>query len=141
MNFTNTYWKRTYKLEDADLGPEGAPAGQTGDPLQPGNQATNLNPGDAASFAEPGTDELPADHAALDAAIEQLPADAIQAAMKKLLTPALKAIETASTPDEVRQALLDAWPDMDASDIEDLMTRAYFVADLVGRDSAAQEAA
>ena len=41
----------------------------------------------------------------------------------------------APTPDEVRQALLDAWPNMDATDIEQLMERAYFVADLAGMDS------
>lgn len=137
VNFTNAYWKRTYKLEDGDLGPE-TPGGGTAQNTQINVPGTGFN---EASFAEPGADDLPADQAALDAAIEQLPADAIHSAMKKLLAPALKAIETASTPDEVRQALLDAWPDMDASDIEDLMTRAYFVADLVGRDSAAQEAA
>lgn len=135
-NFTNQYFQRAYNLEDGDLAePAAAQAGAidpaTGLPIKPG--------ADAASFADPATDVLPADQAALDAAIDQLPADAIQAAMKKLLMPALKAIESASTPDEVRQALLDAWPEMDASDIEELMTRAYFVADLVGRDSAAQE--
>jgi phage gp29-like protein len=133
-NFTNAYWKRTYGLEDGDLDPEYGPPSSWLPAGVKGGQG-------AASFAEPGADELPADQAALDAAIEQLPADSIQSAMKKLLTPALKAIEDASTPDEVRQALQGAWPEMDASDIEDLMTRAYFVADLVGRDSAAQEAA
>ncbi|HQR97587.1 MULTISPECIES: DUF935 family protein [unclassified Polaromonas] len=129
VRFTNHYWKRTYNLEDGDLMPEAA---GTADPS---------NPDDTVNFADPNTDDVPADQLALDAAIEQLPADAIQAAMKKLLAPALKAIEMASTPDEVREALVDAWPDMDASDLEELMTRAYFVADLVGRDGAAQEAA
>lgn len=136
VNFTNEYWKRAYKLEDGDLGPE-TPEDQPGE-TQPGVKP--VNPNGAASFAEPGTDEVPADQAALDAAIEQLPVDAIQAAMKTLLSPALKAIESASTPDEVRQELLAAWPDMDATAIEELMTRAYFVADLVGRDSVAGEA-
>lgn len=135
--FTNQYFERAYNLQPGDLAEPAAPQAGAIDP------ATGLpvKPGGTASFADLATDELPADQAALDAAIEQLPADAIQAAMKKLLTPALKAIEAAETPDEVRQALLDAWPDMDAADIEELMTRAYFVADLVGRDSAAQEAA
>lgn len=128
--FTNAYFRRAYNLEEGDLAAETAP--------EPGMPALPGQPG-AASFADLATDELPGDQAALDAAIDQLPADAIQAAMKKLLGPALKAIDQASTPDEVRQALQGAWPDMDASDIEELMTRAYFVADLVGRDSAAGE--
>lgn len=137
-NFTRAYYMRAYKLEEADLGPD-TPPPTTGQ--QPGTQINVSGKGtDTASFAEPGTEDVPVDQAALDAAINQLPADAIQAAMKKLLTPALKAIEGASTPDEVRQALLDAWPEMDATAIEDLMTRAYFVADLVGRDSVTGEA-
>lgn len=133
-NFTNQYFEQTYGLKPGDLAEPATP------PAGPGaiDPATGLPA--TTSFADPATDESPPDQAALDAAIDQLPADAIQAAMKKLLGPALKAIDQASTPDEVRQALLDAWPDMDASEIEELMTRAYFVADLVGRDSVAQEA-
>jgi phage gp29-like protein len=134
--FTNSYFERAYNLQPGDLAEPAAPQPGAIDPVT----GLPIQPGDTASFADPATYELPADQAALDAAIDQLPADAIQAAMKKLLMPALKAIEAAETPDEVRQALLDAWPEMDASDIEELMTRAYFVADLVGRDSAVQEA-
>lgn len=130
VNFTNEYWKRAYKLEDGDLGPETAPEKL---PLAADNT-------DNASFSEPNSEGMPPDQAAIDAAIEQLPAQAIQAAMKKMLMPALKAIEGASTPDEVRQALLDAWPEMDAKDLEELMARAYFVSDLVGRDSVKGEA-
>jgi phage gp29-like protein len=124
--FTPQYFKRAYNLQEGDLD-ETAVA----EPSAAG----------ALSFADPGDDEVPLDQAALDDAIDQLPADAIQAAMKKLLMPALKAITEASTPEEVRQALADAWPEMDASELEELMTRAYFVADLVGRDSAREEAA
>ena len=58
-----------------------------------------------------------------------------------MLMPAINAIQAAQTPDEVRQALVDAWPDMDTTALEDLMGQAYFVADLVGRDSVVGEAA
>jgi phage gp29-like protein len=51
----------------------------------------------------------------------------------------LAAIAAASTPDAVRQALEEAWPDMDATDLQELMTQAFFVADLVGRDSVRSE--
>ncbi len=136
VNFTNAYWKRTYDLQDGDLA-EPTPA-KPGNVL-PGSSLGNLNnPDNAASFAE-GT-SMPPDQAAIDTAIEQLPGDAIQAAMKAMLMPAIKAIQAAQTPDEVRQALVDAWPDMDTTALEDLMGQAYFVADLVGRDSVANEA-
>lgn len=84
-------------------------------------------------------DFVPPDQAALDAAIERLPADKMQAAMRQMLQPALDAIMQASTPEQVSQVLLDAFPDMDSSALEDLMAQAYFVADLVGRDSARSE--
>jgi len=130
-NLTRKYYMKAYKLSEEDLGPDKVP--------QTNGQAIgdrgNLLGVDSTSFADATSTVVPPDQAALDAAIDQLPADAIQAAMKTLLTPALKAIEEASTPDEVRQALVDAWPDMDASALEDIMTKAYFVADLVGRDS------
>ncbi|MBX3588784.1 MAG: DUF935 family protein [Ramlibacter sp.] len=131
-NFTNEYFQRTYKLEPGDLAaavepdPAGDPAGD------PGARDNKL------SFADTTT---PPDQAALDAAIEQLPGHQIQAAMKELLGPALAAIEEAQTPDAVLQALADAWPEMDSSALQQLMEQAYFVADLVGRDSVQEEAA
>jgi phage gp29-like protein len=85
------------------------------------------------SFADATTDPA---QAALDEAIDLLDDEAIDAAMRKMLQPALDAIAKAATPDEVRQALLDAWPEMDASQLQELMQRAFFVADLAGVDSA-----
>lgn len=130
---TPEYFKRAYNLEDGDLDIAAmkSAAEQAG-----GGAAVDDGTG-TESFADP---ELPAEQAALDAAIDQLPADAINSAMRKLLAPALAAIKEVQTPDEVRQALADAWPEMDASDLQELMTRAYFVADLVGRDSVRAEA-
>ena len=137
-SFTNAYFQRAYNLENGDLAePVDPPDAQPGGELEPGA-------GEAVSFADlraaagpiGGT---PPDQAVIDDAIEQLPADAITAAVRKMLAPALRAIETAGTPEEVRQALESAWPEMDATDLQEIMTRAYFVADLVGRDSARGE--
>jgi phage gp29-like protein len=136
---TPQYFKRAYNLEDGDLDEtpdpvDGAQAGAPGKLRLIKGGATD----DAASFAD---GEVPPDQAAIDAAIAQLPADEIEAAMRDMLAPALRAIDAAATPDEVRQALVDAWPEMDASRLETLMENAYFVADLVGRDAVRQEAA
>lgn len=130
--FTNRYFERTYNLEPGDLAE--APAAPA-----PGNPGQGSgDPADQVSFADV---EVPADQAALDAAIEQLPGDQIQAAMKTLLEPALKAIEEADTPEAVLQALADAWPEMDTTALQQLMEQAYFVADLVGRDGVREEQA
>lgn len=133
-NFSNEYFQRAYNLQPGDLrDPSAAPA--------PGGARVPQDPDEtgAASFADAAaggpTGGTPPDQAALDDAIEQLPAEAITAAMRKMLAPAIRAIQAAATPDEVRQALEDAWPEMDATDLQELMTQAFFVADLVGRDS------
>jgi phage gp29-like protein len=133
VKFTNTYWQRAYHLEASDLA-------ERSDPAAAAPAALGAAPG-AASFADAAdADSVPADQAALDAAIGQLPVDKLQAAMKTLLQPALMAIETAQTPEQVQQALADAWPEMDTTALQTLMERAYFVADLMGRDAVNEEA-
>lgn len=124
--FTPKYFQDAYNLEPDHLA-EPAPAG----PARPAGQADP-----APEFAESGDAGLPADQAALDAAIEQLPAAALNRAMRTLLQPALDAIAAAETPDGVRQALLQAYPQMDASGLEELLARAFFVADLWGAANA-----
>jgi phage gp29-like protein len=136
--FTTQYFLRAYKLQPGDLADAAPPGGVPGAPgAAPGAPGAAAG-ADAtlASFAEGAAADVPADQAAIDAAIARLPADEIQAAMAKLLAPALAAIQDAATPEQVQQALAEAWPDMDASALETLMEQAYFVADVVGRDSA-----
>jgi phage gp29-like protein len=128
VTFTPAYWKRTYKLEDGDITERTSPVDGNAPPVG----------GSTTDFADA---DMPPDQAALDAAVAKLPKDELQAAMKALIEPALKAIAAAQTPDEVRQALEDAWPDMDAGKLDGLMKRAYFVADLLGRASVKAEAA
>jgi phage gp29-like protein len=138
VRFKPQYFKRAYNLQDGDI--DETPPQE----LQPGAGAPRLRMvkggkvDDTASFADA---QVPPDQAAIDAAIAQLPAQDIEAAMRELLAPALRAIQEAGTPDEVRQALADAWPEMDTSKLEKLMEQAYFVADLVGRDAVREEAA
>ena len=90
----------------------------------------------AAEFAE--GEALSPDQAALDAAIEQLPAEAIDQAVRTLLQPALEAIAEFSDAEQARQALADAYPRMDAAALESLLARAFFVADLLGSASAGE---
>lgn len=117
--FTTQYFMRAYTLEAGDLAAEPAPAARAPAPVQ---------------FAEGAP--VPADQAALDAAIEQLPAQAIDQAMRTLLQPALDAIAGAQTFDGVRQALAEAYPKMDSTALEALMHQAFFVADLWGAGNA-----
>lgn len=130
--FTQSYFLRTYNLEDGDLHNPDEGTADAGAPALP--------PSASASFAD-ADDTVDADlrgdgQAALDGAIDLLDADVAHAAMRTLLQPALDAIAAAATPEQVQQALLDAWPHMDASALQELLAQAFFVADLAGMDAA-----
>lgn len=121
--FSKSYFLRTYNLEEDDLL----------DADQDGEEPVRPAPG-TASFAD---GELPdAGQAALDAAMDELDGMAITQAMRQMIQPALDAIASAATPEEVQQALLDAWPQMDSTTLQELMQQAFFVADLAGADAA-----
>lgn len=120
--FTRKYFIDAYNLDEGHLAAEAALAAPGADPTADPQFAE----GDAPS----------PDQAALDQAIDQLPAEALNRAMRALLQPALDAIQAGQGYDEVQQALLDAFPKMDASELEQLMTRAFFVADLWGAGTA-----
>lgn len=120
--FTRKYFIDAYNLDDGHLAAETDPAAPGSDPaVDP-----QFSEGDAPS----------PDQAALDQAIDQLPAEVLNRAMRALLQPALDAIQAGQGYDEVQQALLDAFPKMDAGELEQLMTRAFFVADLWGAGTA-----
>lgn len=122
VKFTSAYWKRTYNLQDGDI--EEAPAAAQAGPVE-----VNLAEGD-----------VPPDQAAIDAAIADMPGAELQAAMEAMLRPALAAIDQAETPEQAMAALAEAFPKLDSSALESLLERAFFVADVVGRNSVATEA-
>jgi len=69
----------------------------------------------------------------LDQAVDTLPADRIDDAMAKLLAPVIEAIRNGATPDDAVEQLLAAQPDMDSTEIAELLARAMFAADIWGR--------
>ncbi|MDF0606640.1 DUF935 domain-containing protein [Neisseriaceae bacterium TC5R-5] len=108
---TPAYFKRAYSLQDGDLA-EGA---QTDTP--------------AAEFAEgvEATDQL-----ALDAALNALSPDDLNADMQALLAPLLKQIANQTQPDELLGMLAELYPAMDAAGLQQRLARAIFVAKLWG---------
>ena len=73
------------------------------------------------------------DQHALDQAAATLPSDPVDAAMQKLLAPVIMAIRNGQSPDDAIERLLAAEPDMDETEIAELLSRAMFVADIWGR--------
>lgn len=147
VRFKPVYYKRMYGLQDGDIEEgTGTPAsGRTRSRVRGVDQGGVVDVEDVsgrqgnAQFAE-GDEVVPPDQVAIDEAIAGMPTDALQSAMETMLAPALEAIGQAKTPDEVMVALAEAFPKMDSSGLEELLTRAFFVADLVGRSAVVVEA-
>lgn len=110
--FSPAYFKRAYSLQDGDLVETAAPEAP------------------AAEFAE-AVDA--ADQEALDAALDALSADALNADAQALLAPLLKRVENGTRPDELLGTLAELYPEMDANALQERLARALFVADLWGR--------
>lgn len=92
----------------------------------------------AAAFSETVTPAIP-DQAALDAAINAIPAENMQAMSEAMLAPILKLIDEAGSFEEALAALAARYPDMDSARIEDLLARALFAAELWGYAHATKE--
>lgn len=69
----------------------------------------------------------------LDAAINAAPGDALDVAMRAALKPVIDNLLQGDSIDTAMESLAAAYPLMDAGDLEDLLARAIFVADLWGR--------
>lgn len=112
---TPAYFKRAYSLQDGDLD-------ETAKPAQPATPA--------AEFAE--GDEAP-DQDALDAALDALSADVMNADAQAMLEPLMTRIADGAKPDELLGMLAELYPDMNADGLTERLARAIFVANLWGR--------
>jgi phage gp29-like protein len=124
VKFTRTYWQRTYNLQDDDIEDQPDTA-----PIDSGVPVVELAEG-----------SVPPDQAALDAAVADMPAAELARAMEAMLRPAVAAVQAAKSPDEAMSALAEAFPTMDSRSLETLLERAFFVADVVGRQGVVDEA-
>lgn len=109
---TPAYFKRAYSLQDGDL----EEAAQPDTP--------------AAEFAEGA--EAP-DQDALDAALDALSADVMNADAQAMLAPLLTRIADGAKPDDLLGMLAELYPEMDAEGLTERLARAIFVANLWGR--------
>jgi len=92
---------------------------------------------DTASFAEAaGKDGGDTGQRAIDAAVDAVSAEDLQAAMADLMEPLLAAIENASSFEEALAAVEAAFPKMDTVRLQALLARAMFGAEAYGRSLA-----
>lgn len=109
---TPAYFKRAYSLQDGDLEEAAQPATP------------------AAEFAE---GDVAPDQDALDAALDALSADALNADAQTMLAPLLKRIAKGVQPDALLGTLAELYPEMDATGLQERLARMIFVANLWGR--------
>ncbi|WP_047243725.1 DUF935 domain-containing protein [Chromobacterium subtsugae] len=111
---TPAYFKRAYNLQDGDLAETAKPETTA-----------------SAEFAE--ADEEAPDQDALDAALDALSADELQANAAAMLQPLFDRIQAGALPDELLGSLAELYPDMDASGLQERLARAIFTAKVWGR--------
>lgn len=92
----------------------------------------------AALKAAGGADDPVPDQTALDAAINAIPAENMQAMSEALLAPILKLIDEGGDFDAALNALAERYPDMDTARLEDMLARALFAAELWGHANSDQ---
>lgn len=127
---TLKYIHDTYGGEWVETTPpvSGTPPAEGNSPSLKGWQAQP--DGVVAEFAE---GEQFSDQIALEAAIDQLPGMAIDAALHKTLKAVVQELTAGASADEALATLAEAYPDMDSAALEEQLARAFFVADLWGQ--------
>jgi hypothetical protein len=121
VRFMAEYYQRAYNLEENDF--------VVGEPTNIG-RIGQIGPIEQGQFAEnQAQDRLS------QGAIDQLSKDVAESqgdAISTLLAPILDKIQGANDYSEIAERIYEAYPDLDTTAFERLMTRALFVADLWG---------
>lgn len=128
MKFKPQYWKRVYQLQDGDI--DEAPPQLVSSPQTPAAIA-----GAVVEFAEPGQAATAQDPLVAARAIGPGVAAVVSAWVRDL-----KALVTAHVePQALQDAVLEAYSDLPTAELVELMTLAFELAHLKGRERAAQE--
>lgn len=106
-----------------------------GEGWEPTNQPAGPKGGKQPEFSETDIAQFP-DQLALDGAIA---AAELQPVAEKLLQPVIDLINKAASFEDAFNALSEAYPKMDTEALTELLARAEFVAQLVGRQSVKDE--
>jgi phage gp29-like protein len=116
IKFTRQYWMKAYGFEDEDLEQ---------------NSIQQFSEGTQKS-------QFP-DQQAVDDAIDSITPEELQKQMEGVLKPIIELIEQGNSYEEIMERLIEAYPDMDTSAIEDMLARAIFISELWGRLNARKD--
>lgn len=113
-----------------------APANVLGPELRP--EAGNKTPVEKAALAALAaeTDVVIPDQAAIDAAVNALPPETLQAQMEQMIGSLMAELEAAGNYEAALAVLSGKYPGLDAAKLESLLARALFVSELWGAGNA-----
>lgn len=112
LRFTKQYFQKAYALEDEDI--------------EVSEQNTTKT-----EFAEKKESPFP-DQQAIDDAMESISPEELQSQMEGVLKPIIELIKEGTSYEEIMEKLVETYPDMDTSAIEQMLSRAIFVSELWG---------
>ena len=121
--FTPQYFKRAYNLQDGDLieQPVGASAAVAAVP--PGTASEDFAEED---FSAPDQD-------AIDAAMDALSDEALNADARAMIAPLLSAVNKGLPPEQLLGQLAELYPRMDTAGLQQRLARVLFVSKVWGR--------
>lgn len=93
---------------------------------------------DSANFAAPAQG-APYDQDAIDQLLAAVPTDLTGQAMANMLTPVLAAVRSAKNPTDALAAIADVWPDVPLDELQDILAKLMFAAELWGYATASEE--
>jgi phage gp29-like protein len=126
LKLSRTYYLKTYNLDEADI-EDKQPAPQT--PPNLGGGAA----GGGGAFADAPVGEVFPDQTAMDTAMAALDSKAAHKFMLEPLKPVIDLINSGADLNAVQEKLLEGMPQMTTDQLEEMLTRAFFVADVWGR--------
>lgn len=125
LKLTRKYYQKNYSLEDEDIietAPIETPFTTHHSPLEHAESAKTPFP----------------DQQALDSAVDDISPEELQEQIEGVLKPIIDLIKEGNSYDEIMEKLIEAYPDMDQSQVEQMLARAIFVAELWGKLNAAR---
>ncbi|HBG06317.1 MAG: hypothetical protein A2075_12165 [Geobacteraceae bacterium GWC2_58_44] len=121
---TTGYFVRVHGLEEDDI--EEIPKENT----PPAPKAPE--PG-TVSFADPAGSETFPDQVVVDALLGLVTPETLQKQMGPILAPIITALQKSGNTEEAMQGIVDAYPDMDGTALEKLLTNLIFISEIMGR--------
>ncbi len=106
---------------------------------KPANSAIMAIDAPTTNFAAPQDKTVPADQEALDQLIATLPSDLVGNAIGQMIAPVLKLLRKSKDANAALDSLATIWPEMPMDDLQALLAKMIFTADLWGAVNAETE--